>query len=107
MIEASGLVKSFGALRAVEEEEVDVAPEVTEQAEEVAIAAKSLRHRARPPGIVSTNAFDGQVEPVGNPSEAPARLVDRPLAIDLKAGKDHHPTDCVTEVKKRLELGSR
>src|SRR6185369_12185178 len=83
----------------LQQEEVHVAPEALEQCEEVTVPLQCV---AQPAGVVqalvvSSNALECEVEPVRDLPEAPAGLVDSPLALDLVARKDHHSGDRVAD----------
>lgn len=68
----------------LQQEEVHVAPEALEQCEEVAVQLQRLTQAAGvvQPQVVSSNALEREIEAVRDPAEAPAGLVDGPLAVD-------------------------
>ena len=56
------------------------------------------------PCVVPSDALEREVEPVRDLLQAPARLVDGPLALNLVPREDHHPADRVGDGHERFVL---
>ena len=85
-------------------EEFHIAGEVAKEGEEVCITRKRRCEWTFQVHVVTANALECQIEPVGNPSVKPPSAVDGLFTIYLVAGEYHHSTDGVADCSERLVL---
>jgi hypothetical protein len=91
----------------LEQEKINVTTEITEELEEVGISLERVTQWALFGIVVSANTLQCQVEPIFDSWMAPARPVDRHLAVNLIAREHHHSADCVANCAESIDFRFR
>lgn len=92
------------ANKVLQKEKLDVPAEVLKQIKKISISAQCLTEGTILTNIVSTDAFERQVEPVCDPLVEPSGTVDGLQAIYLVRWEDHHGANGVPDCRERFFL---